>query len=115
MCYADTESHTLSLSLSLSLSRARFLFFHTRLYTLTHSHTHKYTHAYNAMRVCACVLPLVRRYEAGWTVSAHHGGGYAYRLAPVDGPLTEEAFRKMPLDFVGNSILRWGGEKSTWH
>ena len=28
-------------------------------------------------------------YEVGWTVSAHHGGGYAYRLAPADGPLTE--------------------------
>jgi hypothetical protein len=43
----------------------------------------------------------------------HHGGGYAYRLAPADGPLTEETFRKMPLDFVGNSILRWGGDKTT--
>ena len=52
-------------------------------------------------------------YEAGWTVSAHHGGGYAYRIAPADGPLTEEAFRKTPLDFVGNSILRWGGNKSS--
>lgn len=51
--------------------------------------------------------------EAGWTVSAHHGGGYAYRLAPAHEPLTEEAFRKMPLDFVGNSILRWGGDRST--
>ena len=27
------------------------------------------------------------------------------------GPLTEETFGKMPLDFVGNSILRWGGDK----
>jgi hypothetical protein len=51
--------------------------------------------------------------EAGWTVSAHHGGGYAYRLAPANAPLTEETFRKMPLDFVGNSILRWGGDKKT--
>jgi hypothetical protein len=51
--------------------------------------------------------------EAGWTVSAHHGGGYAYRMAPADGPLTEETFGKMPLDFVGNSILRWGGDRST--
>ena len=38
----------------------------------------------------------------GWTVAANHGGGYAYRLAPADAPLTEETFRKMPLDFVGN-------------
>jgi hypothetical protein len=44
--------------------------------------------------------------EVGWTVTANHGGGYAYRLAPADGPLTEEAFRQIPLDFVGNSTLR---------
>ena len=50
--------------------------------------------------------------ETGWTVSAHHGGGYAYRMAPADGPLTEETFGKMPLDFVGNSILRWVPPKS---
>lgn len=42
-------------------------------------------------------------YEVGWTVMAHHGGGYAYRLAPADGPLTEETFGKLPLDFVGES------------
>merc|ERR1711964_482840 len=40
--------------------------------------------------------------EVGWTVMANHGGGYAFRLAPADAPLTEEAFRRMPLDFVGN-------------
>jgi len=50
--------------------------------------------------------------EVGWTVMAHHGGGYAYRLAPADGPLTEEEFRKIPLDFAGNSALRWDGDKS---
>lgn len=32
-----------------------------------------------------------------------------YRLAPADGPLTEDVFQKMPLKFVGNSSLRWGG------
>lgn len=26
-----------------------------------------------------------------------HGGGYTYRLAPADGPLTEAVFQKMPL------------------
>jgi len=51
--------------------------------------------------------------EVGWTVAANHGGGYAYRLAPADEPLTEETFRKLPLDFVGNSILRWGGDRSS--
>jgi len=51
--------------------------------------------------------------EVGWTVMANHGGGYAYRLAPAHAPLTEETFREMPLDFVGKSILRWDGDKST--
>lgn len=51
--------------------------------------------------------------EVGWTLTAHHGGGYAYRLAPADGPLTEEEFRKMPLDFAKGSTLRWGGDRST--
>merc|ERR1712032_698700 len=36
-----------------------------------------------------------------------------YRLAPLGEPLTEETFRKIPLDFVGNSILRWDGDKNT--
>ena len=38
---------------------------------------------------------------------------YSYRLAPADKPLTEEQFRKMPLDFVGPGILRWGGNVSS--
>ena len=48
-----------------------------------------------------------KAWEVGWTVMANHGGGYSYRLAPADGPLTEEEFRKMPLDFEGNSTLMW--------
>ena len=52
-------------------------------------------------------------YEVGWTVMANHGGGYAYRLAPADQPMTEENFIKLPLDFVGNSVLRWDGNVST--
>ena len=47
------------------------------------------------------------------TLAANHGGGYAYRMAPADGPLTEKTFGKTPLDFVGDSILRWGGDRST--
>ena len=39
--------------------------------------------------------------ETGWSVMANHGGGYAYRIAPADGPLTETEFRKNPLNFVG--------------
>jgi len=51
--------------------------------------------------------------EVSWTVMANHGGGYAYRLAPADAPLTEEAFQQMPLQFVGPSVLRWDGNKSS--
>ena len=51
--------------------------------------------------------------EVGWTVMANHGGGYAYRLAPADGPLTEAVFRKLPLDFVGLAALRWDGDKTS--
>lgn len=38
-----------------------------------------------------------------------HAGGYLYRLAPADGPLTEEEFNKIPLEFVGKQGFRWGG------
>ena len=51
--------------------------------------------------------------EVGWVVQANHGGGYAYRLAPAGAPLTEETFRKMPLDFEGGSALRWDGDRKT--
>ena len=51
--------------------------------------------------------------EVGWWILAQHGGGYSYRLAPASEPLTEKALQKMPLDFVGPSILRWGGDKTT--
>ena len=37
----------------------------------------------------------------------------AYRLAPADGPLTEDAFGRTPLDFVGPGILRWDGNTKT--
>lgn len=48
-------------------------------------------------------------YEVTWSVEANHAGGYLYRLAPADGPLTEEEFRKIPLEFVGQQGFRWGG------
>lgn len=47
--------------------------------------------------------------NSGVVDTNRHGGGYTYRLAPADGPLTEEVFQKMPLKFVGNSSLRWDG------
>ena len=51
----------------------------------------------------------MQRYEVSWTIEANHGGGYQYRIAPADGPLTEESFGKIPLPFVGKQSLRWGG------
>lgn len=48
-------------------------------------------------------------YEVSWTIEANHGGGYSYRLAPADGPLTEETFGRIPLRFVGQQSLRWSG------
>jgi hypothetical protein len=47
--------------------------------------------------------------EVAWTQKAWHGGGYQYRLCPADQVLNEECFHKMPLRYVGNSSLRWGG------
>ena len=35
------------------------------------------------------------------------------RLAPLGTPLTEETFRKIPLGFVGPSILRWDRDAAT--
>jgi len=48
-------------------------------------------------------------YEVSWTIEANHAGGYLYRLAPADGPLTEETFQQIPLEFVGQQGFRWGG------
>eukprot|EP00658_Telonema_sp_P-2_P003934 TRINITY_DN1146_c0_g1_i18.p1 TRINITY_DN1146_c0_g1~~TRINITY_DN1146_c0_g1_i18.p1 ORF type:complete len:172 (-),score=39.39 TRINITY_DN1146_c0_g1_i18:366-881(-) len=53
-----------------------------------------------------------RVYEVSWTIEANHGGGYSYRLAPADGPLTEEVFGKAPLKFVGPQKLRWRGGRA---
>lgn len=47
--------------------------------------------------------------EVAWTHKAWHGGGYQYRLCPAASELTEECFQNTPLDFVGQSSLRWGG------
>lgn len=40
--------------------------------------------------------------------TANHGGGYQYRLCPLEDELTEECFQKHPLDFVrGLQYLQW--------
>ena len=41
----------------------------------------------------------------------------SYRLCPADQKLTESCFQRLPLRFVGNSSLRWGGvggEQVSW-
>lgn len=50
--------------------------------------------------------------EVAWTIEANHGGGYIYRLARADGPLTEDEFNKNPLPFVGHQMFRWNGTKT---
>ena len=50
--------------------------------------------------------------EVAWTIEANHGGGYIYRLAKADGPLTEDEFNKIPLEFVGQQMFRWNGTKT---
>jgi len=48
--------------------------------------------------------------DVAWTLQANHGGGYSYRLCPLESELTEECFKQTPLPFVGNqSWFRWGG------
>jgi len=53
--------------------------------------------------------------EVSWTLQANHGGGYSYRLCPLGEDLTEECFKKIPLDFVGPSVFRWGGRGGATH
>lgn len=50
--------------------------------------------------------------EVSWVIEANHAGGYQYRLAPK-GTLDEATFQKMPLEFVGQQTLRWGGVNGT--
>ena len=51
------------------------------------------------------------RWEAGSTVEtrtsfrAVHGGGYQFRLCPLQANLTEACFQQTPMPFVGNSKL----------
>ena len=46
--------------------------------------------------------------RVAWGMRYNHGGGYQYRLCPLDKmPCTEEDFQEMPLDFVrdGHAIV----------
>jgi len=54
--------------------------------------------------------------EVAWSINANHGGGYYWRLCnlPEDGsPVTEACFQQTPLQFVGNTSLRWNGDPTT--
>ena len=55
-------------------------------------------------------------WEAGSVVEtmtsfrATHGGGYQYRLCPLEANLTEECMQQTPMDFVNNSkLMIWNG------
>jgi hypothetical protein len=51
--------------------------------------------------------------DVAWNMIANHGGGYAYRLCPKSGKLTEACFQKHHLKFVGNtSWIQWGEDMS---
>ena len=52
--------------------------------------------------------------EVAWTLQANHGGGYSYRLCPLEefaanSSDAEACFQRHPLTFVGQSAFRWGG------
>ena len=53
-------------------------------------------HSYNCSSVNLVVLTRV-----AWGMRFNHGGGYQYRLCPLEKmPCTEEQFQEMPLQFV---------------
>lgn len=43
--------------------------------------------------------------EVGWAIWANHGGGYAWRLCNANEPLTEDCFKKQPLEFADKTTL----------
>eukprot|EP00041_Stephanoeca_diplocostata_P012866 m.217264 g.217264 ORF g.217264 m.217264 type:complete len:499 (+) comp19119_c0_seq1:332-1828(+) len=53
--------------------------------------------------------------EVGWAITANHGGGYAYRLCPLDSNLSEDCFQKHHLKFAGTlqRVLNSNGTEVT--
>lgn len=45
--------------------------------------------------------------KTAWTINANHGGGYQYRLCPLNEELTEACFQKMPVPFAGVQQLQF--------
>ena len=58
-------------------------------------------------------LPSLRSFCGRASDGSAAAAADAYRLAPADGELTEAEFSKIPLDFVGDGILRYDGDHST--
>jgi len=46
--------------------------------------------------------------ETLWSLRANHGGGYQYRLCPLNSELTEACMQQTPVPFAGNSKLQLG-------
>eukprot|EP00947_MAST-08B_sp_MAST-8B-sp1_P003259 g3259.t1 len=45
--------------------------------------------------------------ETMWGLRANHGGGFQWRLCPVDDELTEACFARRPLPFVGRQAIQY--------
>jgi hypothetical protein len=43
--------------------------------------------------------------ETMWSLRANHGGGYQYRLCPLNSKLTEACMQQTPIPFAGNSKI----------
>ena len=50
--------------------------------------------------------------EVSFYIKTNHGGGYQFRLCPLEEELTEACFQRTPLAFSGLSSLRWDGPSS---
>ena len=52
--------------------------------------------------------------EVAWSIKANHGGGYSYRIAPLNSSLDEETFAKHPLTFAEPSVsyIQYGTNES---
>ena len=46
--------------------------------------------------------------ETMWSLRANHGGGYQYRLCPLNSPLTEACMQQTPVPFAADSKLMLG-------
>ena len=40
--------------------------------------------------------------QTGWFIRANHGGGYQYRLCPLNSPLTEACMQQTPVPFAAD-------------